>query len=70
MTEQVKAIKGPVEEFLVAARKFERRLGSAGSRGSFRKMSRKLQCHYSTSSQVKVLWEKIEGHMRILDNLL
>jgi hypothetical protein len=67
--EQVKGIKGPVEDFLGIAAKYEKSLGQSATNGHFRNVPRKLQWYYSTSSQVKALQGKIERHMRILDTL-
>ncbi|KAH6691095.1 hypothetical protein BKA61DRAFT_533029, partial [Leptodontidium sp. MPI-SDFR-AT-0119] len=67
--EQVKAIKDPVNDFLLAAAKFEQSLGLAATKGRFRNVPRKLQWYYSTSKEVKALQGKIERHMRILDTL-
>lgn len=67
---QVEAIKGPVDQFLQAALKYEPSLGAASKKGHQRHIYRKLKWHFFISKEILALRSKIESHMQVLDSLL
>lgn len=67
---QVEAIKGPVDQFLQAALKYELSLGAASKKGHQRHIYRKLKWHFFISKEILALRSKIESHMQVLDSLL
>ncbi|KAI0451866.1 hypothetical protein F5B21DRAFT_485364 [Xylaria acuta] len=68
--EHVGHIKGPVEQFLSATRRYEPGLGARAQDGHHRHVVRKLQWHIFMSKKVLGLKKKIESHMRIIDTLM
>ncbi|UPK93361.1 hypothetical protein LCI18_004296 [Fusarium solani-melongenae] len=67
---QVEAIKGPVDQFLQAALKYEPSLGAVSRKGHQRHIYMKLKWHFSISKEILALRNKIESHMQVLDSLL
>jgi hypothetical protein len=69
ITDQVRYIRGPVEEFLNAAVKYEPSLGPKAKKGHHRHVLRKLRWYLLKENKVLALKDKIEDHMRIIDTL-
>jgi hypothetical protein len=67
ITEQVKLIREPVEEFLKKAVEFEPALGTKAASGHHRHVYKKLKWAVFKDKKVAALKEKIERHMRIID---
>ena len=70
IAEQVQYIRGPVEEFLNAAVKYEPSLGPNAKKGHHRHVLRKLQWYLRKENKVSALKNKIGDHMRIIDTLI
>jgi hypothetical protein len=70
IAEQVKHIRGPVEDFLKKAVEYEPSLGKNAAGGHHRYVWKKLKWFAWHEKRVVALKGKIEGHMRIIDTLV
>jgi hypothetical protein len=70
IAEQVQHIRGPMEEFLNAAVKYEPSLGAKAKKGHHRHVWRKLQWYLLKENKVSALKNKIGDHMLIIDTLI
>lgn len=65
--EQAGHIRGPLEAFLKAVRKYEPTLGNKAVKGHHRHIGRKLQWFLFMSKKVSALRGNIESNLRIID---
>jgi len=70
IAEQVKHIRGPVEDFLKSSIEYEPALGKKAASGHHRHVWKKLKWFVWQEKKAAALKTKIEGHMRIIDTLV
>jgi hypothetical protein len=70
IAEQVKHIRGPVEDFLKNSIEYEPALGKKAASGHHRHVWKKLKWFVWQEKKATALKSKIEGHMRIIDTLV
>ena len=70
IAEQVKHIRGPVEDFLKSSIEYEPALGKKAASGPHRHVWKKLKWFVWQEKKAAALKTKIEGHMRIIDTLV
>lgn len=63
-------IKGPIEEFLHAVKKYEPSLGVDAKKGNHRNIPRKLEWHFRMSKDVERLRDKVGTHLLLIDKVL
>lgn len=70
ISDQLRHIKNPVEEFLSGIVKYEPSLGDKAPRGRHRRICKKLQWYLWKENKVLALKDTIGGHMQIINILM